>query len=381
MRFRFDAPRLPAAAAPLRREVRAFLAAERAAGRIGTRANSWMAYDAGFTRRCGEAGYIGITFPREYGGHGRSAMERYVVCEEMLAAGAPIGMHWVADRQSGPQILRHGSEAARRRVIPEIVAGRCCIGIGMSEPNAGSDLAAVKTRATRVEGGWRISGAKLWTSNAHRAQYIILLARSEPAGENRHAGLTQFLVDAAAPGLRANPITDLSGSRDFNEVALEDVFVPDDYVLGKPGDGWKLVTGELAYERSGPERFLSTLPVVTELAARLGAQAPASARAALGRLVAHLATLRRMSLAIAGMLDKGESPQVQAALVKDLGNAYEREVPEIARLLVDCAPEKASAELFSALLGQSILAAPSFTLRGGTREILRGIVARELGLR
>jgi len=381
MQFRFDAPRLPAAAGPLRREVRAFLDQERAAGRLRPRSNSWLAYDPAFTRRCGEAGYIGMTFPREYGGHGRSALERYVVCEEMLAAGAPLAMHWIADRQSGPQILRHGSEAARRRVIPEIVAGRCCIGIGMSEPNAGSDLAAVKTRGARVEGGWRITGAKLWTSNAHRAQFIILLARTEPAGENRHAGLTQFLIDMKTPGVRPHPITDLTGGRDFNEVALEDVLVPDDYVLGRPGDGWKLVTAELAFERSGPERFLSTLPLMAEFGARLGPGAPAGAKAAYGRLVAQLATLRRMSLAIAGMLDRGESPQVQAALVKDLGTGFEREIPEIARLLADCAPEKGSADLFSSLLADAILAAPSFTLRGGTREILRGIIARELGLR
>jgi alkylation response protein AidB-like acyl-CoA dehydrogenase len=181
--------------------------------------------------------------------------------------------------------------------------------------------------------------------------------------------------------VRANPITDLTGGRDFNEVALEDVFVPDDYVLGTPGDGWKLVTGELAFERSGPERMLSTLPVMSELAARLGMDAPAHAKAQYGRLVAHLATLRRMSIAIAGMLDRGESPQVEAALVKDLGNAFEREIPEIARLLSQCAPDQGSTDRFSALLADAVLAAPSFTLRGGTREILRGIVARELGLR
>lgn len=381
MRFQFQSPSLPAAARPLRRQVRAFLDEERAAGRLQPRANSWLAFDAEFTRRCGERGYIGMTFPREYGGHARTALERYVVCEEMLAAGAPLGMHWIADRQSGPQILRHGSEAARRRIIPQIVAGRCCIGIGMSEPGAGSDLAAVRTRGVRVEGGWRITGAKLWTSNAHRAQFIIALCRTEPAGEDRHAGLTQFLIDMACTGVRPNPITDLTGGRDFNEVALEEVFVPDDYVLGRPGEGWKLVTGELAFERSGPERFLSTLPVLTELAGRLGADTPRQVKIALGRLVAHLATLRRMSIAIAGMLDRGESPQVEAALVKDLGNAFEREIPEVLRLLLACAPELGSADRFSALLAEAILAAPSFTLRGGTREILRGIVARELGLR
>jgi alkylation response protein AidB-like acyl-CoA dehydrogenase len=370
----------------MRHRVREFLAGERAANRFTPHSNCWIHYDQEFSRRCGEHGFIGVIFPREYGGAGGTTLERYVVYEEMLAAGAPVGLHWIADRQSGPAILRHGSEVARRRVLPEIAAGRCCIGIGMSEAGAGSDLAAVRTRAERADGGWRITGSKLWTSHAHRSQYMIALVRTAPAGEDRHSGLTQFLIDMSTPGVQANPIADLTGGHDFNEVGLDDVFVSDDFVLGKPGDGWKLVMGELAFERSGPDRFLSTYALLVALIDRLRAQqqqggASGANYAVVGQLVSHLATLRRMSTAVAGMLARGTTPEVEAALVKDLGTNFEQEIPKAARKLVDCMPQPHGSDAYAAALAEAVLASPSFTLRGGTREILRSIIARQLGLR
>jgi len=362
----------------LRRSVRAFLDAERATGRFVPRPNSWLHFDAEFTRRCGKRGFIGITFPSVYGGRGGSALERYIVCEEMLAAGAPVGMHWIADQQSGPQILRYGSETARRRILPEIAAGLCCIGIGMSEADAGSDLASDRTKAVRAEGGWRVTGTKLWTSHAHRAGYLIALVRTGEPHPQKHAGLTQVIVDMRSAGVRANPIEDMTGGRDFNEVMLDDVFVPDDFVLGVPGNGWKLVTGELAYERSGPERFMSTFPLLDALGGRLAADPSERGALAFGRLVTHLVALRRMTNAIAGLLEQGRAPHVEAALVKDLGAIFEREVVEVARQTIDEPPEPNSADPYRRLLAEAMLAAPSFTLRGGTREILRGIVAKEL---
>jgi alkylation response protein AidB-like acyl-CoA dehydrogenase len=299
----------------------------------------------------------------------------------MLAAGAPLGMHWIADRQSGPQILRHGSKEAKQRVLPAIAAGRCGVGIGMSEPDVGSDLASVRTRGTKVAGGWSISGTKLWTSHAHRVQYVIVLARTEAAGDDRHSGLTQFLVATDARGFSAHPIEDLTGGHDFNEIVLDEVFVSDDFMLGLPGDGWRLVTSELAHERSGPDRFLSTYPLFVELLRARNLRTSADASAKVGRLVAHLATLRRMSMAVAGMLDRGLAPIVEAAIVKDLGTSFEREIPEAARLLAPVAADISSMDPYVAELAGALLCAPSFTLRGGTREILRGIVARELGLR
>jgi len=322
-----------------------------------------------------------MVWPKRYGGHERSALERYVVTEEMLAGGAPVGSHWVADRQSGNQILRHGSERARATILPRIAAGTCFFAIGMSEPDSGSDLAAVRTRAVKADGGWKISGTKVWTSRAHMSHYLIALARSAPLEEDRHAGLTQFIVDLAQPGVSVRPIYNLYGGHDFNEVVFDGYFVPDDMVLGGVGMGWKMVTSELAFERSGPDRFLSTFQLLAESIRTVGAEPDARAANDIGRFVAHLATLRRMSSSIAGMLDAGAQPNVEAALVKDMGTTLEREVPEIFRHLIPTEPTLGDGASYAELLGMAILRAPGFTIRGGTREILRGIIARGLGLR
>jgi alkylation response protein AidB-like acyl-CoA dehydrogenase len=380
--FQFDAPRLPPEALQARRRVREFLAAERAAVRYAPHRSSWSTFDADFSRRAGAAGFIGVTWPREYGGQAQSSLVRFVVTEEMLAAGAPCFAHWVADRQSGPQILRNGSERARREILPRICRGECYFGIGMSEPDSGSDLAAVRTRAVRADGGWLINGSKIWTSNAHRVHYLIALVRTGDAGEDRHGGLTQFIVDMALPGVTVRPIHNLSGGHEFNEVHFRDYFVPDDMMVGAQGQGWALVTQELAFERSSPDRFLSDYRLLVELVERAGRTPDTWQAVEIGRLVAHLATLRRMSGAIAGLLDRGISPNVEAALVKDVGTGFEREIPEVARRLVAVQPSlEAHDDVFAETLGHVVLHAPAYTLRGGTREILRGIIARGLGLR
>src|SRR6185295_15447284 len=300
--FRFEPVRLPPAAEQLRGEVREFLAAEQARGAFTPSRNSWNSFDPDFSRKCGARGYIGMRWPKGYGGHERSALERYVVTEEMLAGGAPVGAHWIADRQSGHQILGHGSERARRELLPRIAAGDCYFAIGMSEPDSGSDLAAVRTRATKVDGGWKINGTKVWTSNAHQTHYMITLARTAPKEEDRHAGLTQFIVELGRPGVEVRPIHNLYGGHDFNQVIYDDCFVADDMLIGEPGAGWRMVTGELAFERSGPDRFLSTYQLLLASIRALGPQPGERAANEIGRFVAHLATLRRMSTSVAGML-------------------------------------------------------------------------------
>ncbi|MEK7360942.1 MAG: acyl-CoA dehydrogenase family protein [Pseudomonadota bacterium] len=379
--FRFEPVQMPVAAQTLRGEVRAFIAEEVAKGTFTPSGNSWSSFDPDFSRKCGERGYIGMRWPKEYGGHERSALERYVVNEEMLAGGAPVGAHWIADRQSGHQILRHGSERAKRTILPRIAAGKCFFSIGMSEPDSGSDLAAVRTRAAKVDGGWNISGTKVWTSGAHRTNYLIALARTSPKGEDRHAGMTQFIVDLSHPGVTVRPIYNLYGGHDFNEVVFDEFFVADDMVMGEAGMGWTLVTGELAFERSGPDRFLSTHQLLVESIRTVGTDPDARSANEIGRFVAHLATLRRMSISVAGMLERGAQPSVEAALVKDIGTAFEREIPETFRHLIPTEPTLGDGASYAELLGMTILRAPGFTLRGGTREILRGMIARGLGLR
>jgi len=379
--FRFEPVQLPAAAVELRKRVREFIAGEVKAGAFAPSRNSWSSFDAAFSGKCGERGFIGMIWPKKYGGHERSALERYVVTEEMLAGGAPVGAHWIADRQSGHQILKNGSERARQTILPRIVAGQCFFAIGMSEPDSGSDLAAVRSRAVKAEGGWKISGTKVWTSSAHRANFLIALVRTAPLEEDRHAGLTQFIVDLSHPGVTVRPIYNLYGGHDFNEVVFDEYFVADDMVMGGVGLGWKMVTGELAFERSGPDRFLSTYQLLAESIRKVGPDPDERSANEIGRFVAHLATLRRMSTSVAGMLDKGAQPNVEAALVKDVGTTFEREIPETFRHLIPTEPTLGSGASYPELLGMTILRAPGFTIRGGTREILRGIIARGLGLR
>ncbi|WP_226363818.1 acyl-CoA dehydrogenase family protein [Pseudonocardia abyssalis] len=372
---------LPPRAAALRAEVRAFLAEERAAGAWSPRADVWLSgWDERFTRELGRRGWLGMTIPVEYGGHGLGALDRYVVTEELLAAGAPVAAHWVADRQIGPTLMRFGTEEQRRRYLPRIAAGECYFGIGMSEPDAGSDLAAVRTKAVQVDGGWELTGTKVWTSGAHHAHAFFALARSAPKDDaNRHAGLSQFIVDLDSPGVQIRPIPLLTGAHHFNEVVFDRVFIPDAQVLGELGGGWAQVTGELAFERSGPERFLSTFPLLTALLGEL--TGVSGTEREVGRIVSRLWTLRRMSLAVAGSLESGEAPELAAAVVKDLGTRFENEIVDAARTLVAIPPDPGAESGFARLLADAVLHAPGFTLRGGTNEVLRGIVARGMGLR
>jgi len=387
---------LPAGAAELRSQVRGFLSAERTAGRFVPACDAWLSgWDESFSRRLADHGWVGMTIPREYGGQGRSALERYVVVEELLAAGAPVAAHWVSDRQVGPNLLRYGSEPLKRRYLPVIAQGACYFAIGLSEPDAGSDLAAVRTTGTRADGGWTVSGTKIWTSGAHRAHALIALLRTGPPdGRQRHVGLSQLLIELDQPGVTIRPIISMTGEHHFNEVVFDAVFVPDEQVVGTIGDGWAQVTSELAYERSGPERLLSTFvlldTLVGELAARSGdsgsgdlGSGDLGSAGAVGRVVARLWACRQMSLAVAGALAAGEAPEIAAALVKDVGTRLESEIIEVARMLtatlrVEPDPEGSG---MAGLLAQAVLHAPGFTLRGGTNEILRGIVARGLALR
>jgi alkylation response protein AidB-like acyl-CoA dehydrogenase len=379
--FVFDLIELPAEAEALRGEVREFLREALGEQPAHRRAHSWGGFDREFSRRVGARGWIGMTWPRRYGGHERTFLERYVVLEEMLAAGAPVGAHWIADRQSGPLLLRFGTEAQRERFLPAIVRGEVAFAIGMSEPDSGSDLASIRTRAVRADGGYVVNGTKVWTSNAHLSDYAIALFRTAVVPDKKHEGLSQFLVDLETPGITIRPIVDLSGDHHFNEVVFQDVFVPEDMRVGADGDGWKQVTTELAFERSGPERYLSSFALVTALVHEVARRPTDRGLVAVGRLVAHLATLRQMSLSVAGMLQAGENPNLEAALVKDVGTGFEQEIPEVVHALLDLEPTIDTGSELQQTLGYLVQRAPSFSLRGGTREVLRGIIARGLGLR
>ena len=357
----------------LRQEVREFLAA---AG-VKARCDSWMrGYDPEFSRRLGERGWIGMTWPRRYGGGGRSNVERFVVTEELLRAGAPVTAHWTADRQIGPSILRNGSEELRAEFLPAICRGELVFGLGMSETEAGSDLAAVRTRAVRVDGGWSITGTKIWTTSAHHATHLYVLARTgEPAGAgaDRHAGLTEFIVDRDSPGITVRPILDLVGEHHFNEVVFEEVFVPDSRVLGTVGAGWKQVTEQLAFERGGAERFLSTYPLFAAVVRAARRVPDRSVTERVGALAARLAALRELGLQVARAIDAGEAPVRLAAASKLLGTAFEKAVVETARYVFDvCGGDPEGRRL----LAEGLAAVPGASIRGGSSEVLQTIISR-----
>lgn len=374
---------IPAEDEALREPVRAFLREALAGRPPEERARSWMGFDAEFSRALAARGWVGLTLPREYGGGGRTHLARFVVAEELLAAGAPVGAHWFAERQSGPLILRYGSEAQRRTYLPRICRAEAFFCVGMSEPQVGSDLASVRTRATRIRGGWRVEGQKLWTTHAARAHFMIALVRTSGTPEDRHQGLSQVIIDLRSPGVTIRPIRDLAGDAHFAEVFLEGVELGADALVGEEGAGWEQVMAELAYERSGPERLYSSVVVVDAWLAdlRTRRRADDASCAVAGRLVTHLAALRSMSLAVTERLVRGESPAVEAAVVKDLGTELEQLAPVAIADDLARRPDEAVPAALARTLAYVTQVAPSFSLRGGTREILRGMIARGLGLR
>ena len=367
----------------LRKEVRNFITKSLNHKDFEPSADAWVfSASPEFSKKLGSMGWLGMSFPKKYGGNERTALERYVVTEELLASGAPVAAHWIADRQSGSQILRYGNEEQKKSIIPKITAGECFFAIGMSEPDSGSDLASVKTKATKIENGWKLEGRKIWSTGAHIANYMIVLVRTSSASENnRHEGLSQFLVDLSLPNVSVKGIPDMTGQRHFNETLFDNVILSEDALLGVEGKGWSQVVGELALERSGPERFLSHFTLLESFINEFKNILIKSGSKLIGKLIAELQTLRRMSFSIASMLQNGESPETQAAFVKELGNKFEKMMVETLREFSNIIPLYEWPSQLQNLFEDATLRIPSNSLRGGTTEIMRGIIARQLGLR
>lgn len=367
----------------LQREVIAFLEAELPRGSFLPGLGMNAANDLEFTKKLGARGWLGMALPVEYGGHARSAVDRFIVVEQLLRWGAPIGRHWVADRQSGPVIAKFGTEAQKRRFLPGICSGELGFCIGMSEPDSGSDLASLSTKATRDGDGWVLDGTKIWTTNAHHLEYCIVLARTTPRDEvdDKRQGMTQFIVDLRSPGITATPIPFIDGTADFCEVVYDHVFVPDDMVLGEVGQGWSQNTSELAYERGGPDRWLSSYLLVEELLRReseRGAHASDGLLDLLGATVSSYWVLHHLSLSVARAIDEGGAPAVESSLVKEMGTRFEQDVVTAVLAYLDEAPTTADSSLFGQLLVTAALTQPSFTVRGGTNEVLKSVAAKGL---
>jgi hypothetical protein len=377
----FAPARIPAEAEALRAPVRAFLAEALSGRPAAARARTWTAWDAGFSRRLAAQGWVGLTMPRALGGAGLTPWHRFVLVEELLIAGAPVAAHWIGDRQSAPLLLKFGSEAQQQRLIPAVCRSELFFCIGMSEPNSGSDLASVRTRATPDGSGWRLNGRKIWTTHAHRADWMIALVRTSGTAEDRQKGLSQMLVDLHAPGVSVRPIELMTGDAEFSEVTFDDVYLPPDALVGTDGNGWAQVNAELAFERAGPERIYSSAILLDLWAQSLGPDPDPRDLDLLGRLTARLAALRAMSVALTARLADGHSPVTEAALFKDLGTGFEQDIPALLADRIAADPDRPVNPDLAETLAFLLRLAPVFSLRGGTREILRGMIARGLGLR
>ena len=378
--MRFTPTELTDSELALQAEVREFLAAELPPGSHEPCLGMAARKDKEFSRKMAERGWVGMALPTEWGGSNRKAVDRFIVVEEMLRWGAPVGHHWVADRQTGNVILKFGNDEQRERFLPVICRGELGFSIGMSEPDSGSDLASVSTRAERGDGGWIINGTKIWTSGAHENDWFVCLLRTAPIEDgNKHAGLTQMLVDLQSPGLEINPIPFLDGTHHFNEVTFNDVFVPDENVVGDLGMGWHQNTTEMAYERGGPDRWLSPFSTIEQLLRESDTISMEPAlRDLFGEMIARWWGIRNLSLSVARLIDEGEAPSVESSLVKEMGTRYEQEVVEKLVQLVDLEYSPDSASLFERMLADCVVTFPGNTIRGGTIEILRSVASKGL---
>lgn len=334
--------------------------------------DSWLrGFSVEFSRRLSAAGLIGAAWPSRYGGQDASNLDRLVVTEELLRAGAPAAAHWASERQIGPALLRLGTEQAKEELLPKIISVDAVFCLGMSEENAGSDLASVRTSATRVGGGWLINGRKMWTGHAHRATHAYVLARTS-AGARKQDGLSEFLVDMDQPGITVTPIVNIAGEHRFNQVDFVDAFVPDHRLLGVEGNGWRQVVEQLSFERGGAERYLSSYILLKELIKRASAQGRSDLDQTIGTLIARLAVLRRLAWDIARSLDAGAAPITEAAASKMLGNQFEVDVIETFRSVLG--PDDLARNSDYAKAMQS---SPGFEIRGGAVEVLLSIIARQ----
>jgi len=376
---------LPDHAIALREKVRQFIQQHLKNVPASVRARSWMGFDETFSREMAKAGWVGLTLPKQYGGAGLDPYTRFVIVEEMLSQGAPIAAHWIADRQSGPLINRYGSDAQKEFYLPKICKAEVFFCIGMSEPQSGSDLASIKTKAVKNSEGWLLNGQKVWTTNAHQSKYMIALVRTSGTSEDRNKGLSQLIVDLTAPGVTVRQIRDLTGDAHFNEVFFENVQLSDDALIGQEGAGWEQVNAELAFERSGPERIYSSIVLLDTWLAYLQTLPTERINTAtirlIGKILSQLANLRAMSIATTAQLAEGKSPILEAALFKDMGTLFEQELIQWISDAIGSEENSGADDELLRTLVYTLQVAPTYSLRGGTREILRGMIARGLGLR
>jgi alkylation response protein AidB-like acyl-CoA dehydrogenase len=326
-----------------------------------------------------DAGYIGIAWPREHGGRGATLMEQAIFNEEMVRAKAPPPANVLGLVMGGPVIITHGTDEQRARFLAPILNGDEVWCQGFSEPNAGSDLAALTTQAVRENGGWIVNGQKVWTSFAHRARWCMLLART--GGEGRHHNLTFFICDMRQPGVEVRPLRQATGDSEFNEIFFNGATVADENVVGAVGDGWSVAITTLMFERAGlsAASALAIQMQLDELAALIrarGRQDDGVLRRRLSELVVATETMRLNGYrGLSRVIERGV-PGPEGSLAKIQWADINQRLGELALDVLG-----GDALVTDPVWTRRMLRARANSIEGGTSEIQRNIIAeRVLGL-
>jgi alkylation response protein AidB-like acyl-CoA dehydrogenase len=332
-------------------------------------------------RRLGEGRWIGIGWPQQDGGRELSWQQQVIFHEEYARAGAPARVGHIGEQLLGPTLLMCGTPQQRARFLPGILTGTELWCQGYSEPEAGSDLAAVKTRAVLREGQWHIHGQKVWTSLAQFSDWCFVLARTDP-GEQRHRGLSYLLVPMDQPGVDVRPIVQLTGTSEFNEVFFDDARAAEADVVGAPGDGWRVAMSTLAVER-GVSTFGQQQGFAREFEAVL-AQARANGGIADPDLAARLVdawiglrVLRYTAQATLGV-PAGTTPGTEANIVKLLGAPWHQRLGELAVDVLGAAGTEVGPDYDLSDAQRLFLYTRSDTIYGGSNEIQRNVIAERL---
>jgi len=375
-----------------KQEVRDFLEDEVKRGLWKPSCDAWIqSYDPEFTKRVAAKGWIGLTWPREYGGQGLGFVERVILTEEMLRYGAPAACHWFSDRQIGGAVLEYGSEEQKKDLLPKIIKGELYCGLGMSETEAGSDLASLKTRAAEDGDDYIFNGQKTWTSGGSFINYVYVLARTDPEVV-KHKGISEFIIPLDLSGISRIPMVDITGTEAWNDVFFDNVRVPKKYMIGEKNKGFYHVMAELAFERSGMERLMGNYPLFDALIkfvmeTRDGGKFLAQSdviRQKLAQLQVEFEIGRLFMYRVAVVMEAGKAPTVEAAMSKAYATAFEQRVANFAMeilgpyglLWMDSKYAK-----IGGLAAHSYLGSKGYSLQAGASEILKNIIAqRGLGL-
>ncbi len=349
---------------------RARKVAAEAVSRFGRHNDSWInGFSKEFARELAAQGWIGMTWPTEHGGGGQPPINRLIVGEELIAAGAPIAAMWFADRQMGPTLINYGTADQRAEFLPGILSGEATWCIGMSEPDAGSDLAGLKTTAVCDGDEFVINGQKIWTSFGALADYCYLICRTDSSGPP-HKGISEVIVPMDTPGIEVRPITDMTTNRHFCEVWFTDVRVPAANLVGVEGNAFKQTMRQLEHERGGIDRLVSNRALYEIATERADTGDPR-----VRDEMAAIETGYRLGRILVTREVLGQAPAGFSAATKCFCTEHEIRVANfVSRVL------GAEATLWDDVT-RGLTYAPGYTIMGGTSDIMRNILGeRVLGL-